>query len=128
MTNPKSIFSLKNFLLASAAVFFMASCQEQEEEFAAVADNAEVAQAAATGSNVQSLTITGENTSFVGAVECATCTYVVVAGEKVIDGNELGLKPGSVICLDKAVKYGDLEFVNVAGTEEAPITIGTCTK
>ena len=128
MTNPKSIFSMRNLLLASAAVLFMASCQE-EEEFAAVSRKAEVAQATAnTDSNVQSLTITGENTKFVGAVDCATCTYFVAAGETVIDGNELGLEPGSVICLDNALRYGNLEVLNVAGTEEAPITIGTCSK
>jgi hypothetical protein len=128
MTKSKSIFSLKNFVLASAAVFFMSSCQEQEKELAAVSEKAEVAQAAATGSNAESLTITGENTSFVGAVDCATCTYIVAASEKVIDGNKLGLKAGSVICLDKAVKYGNIEVINVTGTENAPITIGTCSK
>jgi hypothetical protein len=128
MTNPKNIFSLKNFLLASAAVFFMSGCQEQEEQLTSVSENAEVAKAAASGSNVESLTITGENTSFVGAVDCKTCTYFVAASEKMIDGNKLGIKPGSVICLENAVKYGSIEFVNVAGTENAPITIGTCTK
>ena len=76
----------------------------------------------------KSTMITGENTSFVGAVDCATCTYVVVPSQKVIDGEELGLKAGSVICLDNASKYGNIEFINVKGTESAPITIGTCSK
>jgi hypothetical protein len=51
---------------------------------------------------------------------------VVDANATVVDGAALGLKAGSVICLDAALKYGSLEFVNVDGTEEAPITIGNC--
>ena len=66
------------------------------------------------------------NTQFSDNVACSTCTYVVADDIATIDGKELGLAPGSVICLDAAKKYGNLTFVNVDGTEEAPITIGTC--
>ena len=127
MTYLKNVFSGKNFLFAAASIFFLSSCQ-QEQEFASVANNAETAQATVTGSNVASLTITGENTDFVGAVDCSTCTVIIDAKTKVIDGNELGIKPGDVICLDAAVKYGSIDFVNIVGTSEAPVTIGTCTK
>src|SRR5687767_6878753 len=106
MTYSKKIFSMKNFVLAVAAVLSLASCQEDEIE--SVSQNAEVAQAKASGPNVESLTITGANTNFSESVDCSTCTYVVAAKSTVIDGKELGLAPGSVICLDKAIKYGNL--------------------
>lgn len=54
---------------------------------------------------------------------CIECAYIVPAGKKVIDGKELGLKPGSIIGLNAATKYGTLEFHNLVGTEEAPIII-----
>jgi hypothetical protein len=127
MTYLKNIFSVRNFLFAASSVFFLASCQ-QEQELAQMSNDAQVAEAAATGSNVPSLTITGENTNFVGAVDNNTCTYFIDATTKVVDGNELGLKPGDVICLDAAVKYSSLEFVNLIGSADAPITIGTANK
>lgn len=125
MTYLKNIFCMKNFLIAAVAIFFLSSCQQQEQEFVAMSNNATVAEASATGSNVPSLTITGENTNFVGAIDRGTCTFVIDAKTRTIDGNELGLKPGDVVCLDASVKYGSLEFVNIVGSAEAPITIGT---
>lgn len=127
MTYPKNIFSVRNFLFAAIAIFFLGSCQ-QEQELAEMSNDAQVAEAAATGSNIPSLTITGENTNFVGAVESNTCTYFIDANTRIVDGNDLGLKPGDVICLDAAVKYSSLEFVNLIGSADAPITIGTTKK
>ena len=116
---------IKSAAFVMASLFFLASCQD--EEFAEVSEDATTAAAAAsTESNIASLTITGTNTFFTQDVDCSTCTYVVAENATVIDGAALGLKPGSVICLDAAVRYGSLEFVNVDGTEEAPITIGNC--
>ena len=43
------------------------------------------------------------------------------------DGEELKVKAGWVICLDKALRYGDIEFVNLVGTESQPIRIGGTT-
>lgn len=59
-------------------------------------------------------------------VECSACTYVVPAGQRVIDGKELDLQPGSVIGLSSAIPYGTLEFVNIVGTKENPIIIKNC--
>ena len=116
---------VKTSLFVAASLFFMASCQE--DEFTEVVEDAKTSATAVEGeSNVASITIEGTNTVFSDNVACSTCTYVVADNIETIDGKELGLAPGSVICLDAAKKYGNLTFVNVDGTEEAPITIGTC--
>lgn len=121
----KTTSLVKTSLFVAASLFFMASCQE--EEFTEVAEDVKTSAAAVDGeSNVGSITIEGANTVFSDAVACSTCTFVVAEDLETIDGKELGLAPGSVICLDAAKKYGNLTFVNVDGTEEAPITIGTC--
>ena len=124
MTYSKNIFSVKNFLLAAVAVFFLSNCGDQE--LAAVSDDAVMTAASVSGPTAQSITITGSNTRFSTAVACNTCTYVVDVKAKVVDGKELGLKPGSVICLDAALKYGNVDFVNLEGTSDSPITIGNC--
>ncbi len=121
--NAKSEVKASVFFVAS--LFFMASCQENEMQ-EITEDVATSATAVEGESNVGSITIEGANTQFSDNVECSTCTYVVAEDIETIDGKELGLAPGSVICLDAAKKYGNLTFVNVEGTEEAPITIGTC--
>ena len=46
---------------------------------------------------------------------------VVETGEDCKD-----FKPGDVICLDAAIKYGQLEFVNMLGSPEKPIVISNC--
>jgi hypothetical protein len=120
--NAKSVVKASVFFVAS--LFFLASCQENE--FTEVAEDVATSATAVGDSNVGSITIEGSNTVFSDNVECSTCTYVVAEDLETIDGKELGLAPGSVICLDAAKKYGNLVFVNVEGTEEAPITIGTC--
>lgn len=57
---------------------------------------------------------------------CGECTYVVPADSTVVDGTVLGLKPGSIICLNSDVTYGSLEFRNIVGTTENPIIIKNC--
>lgn len=121
--NLKSVARIS--VLSAASVFFMASCQD--DELTEISQDATTSAMAVEGeSNVASLTIEGTNTEFSDNVTCSTCTYVVAEDLEVIDGKELGLAPGSVICLDAAKKYGNLTFVNIEGTEEAPITIGNC--
>lgn len=116
---------VKTSFFVAASLFFMASCQE--DEFTEVAEDVATSAKAVDGeSNVASITIEAVNTVFSDNVKCSTCTYVVAEDIETIDGKKLDLAPGSVICLDAAKKYGNLTFVNVDGTEEAPITIGTC--
>src|SRR4051812_34898859 len=47
---------------------------------------------------------------------CTSCTYTVPANTNVVDGKTLGLKPGSVICLNAAYAYTTLLFRNIQGT------------
>jgi hypothetical protein len=125
MTYRKAHTVIKSVVFVFASVFFLTSCQE--DEFTEVREDAATAATAVNlESKVESLTITGTHAFFSTEVECSTCTYVVPANATTVDGAALGLKPGSVICLDAALKYGNLEFVNLNGSEASPITIGTC--
>ncbi len=60
------------------------------------------------------------------AIACETCTYVVPSNKVVIDGNELSIKAGDVICLSSANTYKNLDFRNIVGTEEKPVIIVNC--
>ena len=119
------LISMKKILVAALAVFLFSQCSEEEvipvDQAASAADNA-VVPAQAAGS----VTISGIYTVYEAINDCSSCTFVVPADQAVIDGHELNLKPGAVICLDKAIKYGDVDFINLEGTEQNPIRIGTC--
>ncbi len=96
----------------------------QETAFEEVATQAETMEAVSeTQASIGSLTIIGENTEVRTGVDCKTCTFVVAKDASVVDGAALGLKAGSVICLESGVSYGDLTFVNLIGTSEQPIVI-----
>jgi hypothetical protein len=58
-------------------------------------------------------------------VDC-NCTYTVPANTHRIDGAVLGIKPGSVICLNSTTSYLNLLFVNLVGTPDNPIIIRNC--
>lgn len=121
-----NLMSIKNILFAAGTVFALSQCTEEEivpQQANAPAAETVSLPAEATGS----MTISGVFTSYEDIQDCKTCNYVVPADVTVVDGKELNLKAGSVICLDKAVKYGDVEFLNLAGTESNPIRIGTTT-
>jgi hypothetical protein len=57
------------------------------------------------------------------ASECLDCTYIVPAGVVVIDGQKLGLQPGSIIGLSASIPYKNLIFRNIVGTDLQPIII-----
>jgi hypothetical protein len=125
----KGRLTLAKALFAAVAVGFFAQCSNEEEKI--VPSNIEVAAAAdeaasVSESNVSSITVSGVYTEVVSTVDCSTCTFTVATGKEVIDGKELGAKPGAVICLDAAKKYGHLSFENMEGTAQSPITIGVC--
>ncbi len=125
MIYQKAFSSVRIALFAVTAVCLLSSCQD--DEFTQVAEDTNTEIAVAADDNVTSVTITGANTDFVSSVDCKTCTYVVDGNADVIDGLELGLKPGSVICLDAALKYRELTFTNLEGTEKEPIIVGKTT-
>ena len=115
---------MKNILVAAFAVFSLAQCTEEE----IVPAQAEVSAIEAVELPVQaagSMTISGVFTTYEDISDCKTCTYVVPADVAIVDGKELDLKAGSIICLDKAIQYGNVDFVNLEGTEENPIRIGS---
>lgn len=115
---------MKNILVAAFAVFSLTQCTEEE----IVPAQTQVSAIEAVELPIQatgSMTISGVFTTYEDIEDCKTCTYVVPAEVAIVDGKELNLKAGSVICLDKAVQYSNVEFVNLEGTEENPIRIGT---
>jgi hypothetical protein len=128
MTYQKFFSTAKNVLFVIVAVCLLASCQNNELDTVAYDAQTEMAASEEVVTNVPSVTISAANTRFEESVDCSTCTYIVTADEQTVDGAALGLKPGSVICLDKAVKYKNLDFINLEGTAEAPIIIGHCNK
>lgn len=75
---------------------------------------------------VPNFTVSGSYTEFTEESDCSSCSYVVPADMKIVDGKELGIKAGSKICLQKNTEYASLEFVNIEGTFEKPITISYC--
>ncbi|HEY0656529.1 MAG TPA: hypothetical protein VGD65_25525 [Chryseosolibacter sp.] len=107
-------------------ILTMAKCSEEEiivDELAVEEPSTYMASEAA---EVGSLSVSGVYTEVQGDVPCATCSYIVDPTEATVDGNELGLKPGSVVCLRKSLKYSSVDFINMEGTENSPIIIGYC--
>lgn len=127
--NPGILVATKLFALA-VSVFFLSSCSTEDEMIAPASTTAteETATTSANEPEVASFTLSGIYTDITENTDCATCTYVVPVTATTIDGKELGFAPGSVICLDKALRYKSLEFVNLEGTAESPITISYCSK
>ena len=120
-----NVMSRKKILFAAFTLFIFSQCTEEEivpNQVAAPPVEAAALSAEPTGS----MTISGVYTTYEAIEDCATCTFVVPADLAVVDGKELELNPGAVICLDKAIQYGEVEFINLEGTEENPIRIGTC--
>jgi hypothetical protein len=64
-------------------------------------------------------------TSATATSDCG-CTYVVPPNTWLVDAKALGLKPGSVICLQAGSAYANLLFRNIIGTATAPIVIKNC--
>jgi hypothetical protein len=120
----KLIPALKKAMFTATAVVALMRCSEDEQIIAPVAD-VNTTNSSMASSSVASLTVTGANTAFSTLNDCKTCTYIVSAKEELIDGKILGFKPGNIICLNKGIEYGNLEFVNIEGTEEQPIIIAT---
>jgi hypothetical protein len=121
-----NLMSMKKIFLAASALFVFSQCTEEEivpNEAAATPTEQVAVAPEATGS----MTISGIYTTYEDIKDCKTCTFVVPADLSVVDGKELGIKAGAVICLNKAVQYGDVDFVNLEGTEANPIRIGTTT-
>lgn len=112
-------------VLAAVAVLSLSQCADEEKVVEQSDPFTEAAQVKATD-NASSFTVTGIHTVVSNDIDCSTCTFYVQPSARVIDGAELKFKPGTVICLNKAIAYQQLEFVNLVGTEENPIIIASC--
>ena len=129
-TLKRSIQQLRNAGFMFIVYFALVACSDQEE----ILNETEVAEPAkeivSTVSEeeveVASFTISGLHTNIVGEVDCASCTYSVPDDVKQVDGAELGIKAGSVICISKGRRLGEIEFVNLIGTASDPISIAIC--
>ena len=124
----KIIATMKELVAFTLLVAAMASCSDDGELMTPkVSGIAETAQAnTVTNAEVANFTISGLYTEVVTDIKCSTCTFVVAAGTKQVDGQALGLKPGAVICLQTGIQYPSIEFVNMVGSANSPITIGYC--
>lgn len=120
-----NLMSMKKILVAAFTILILSQCTE--EEIAPARPSAPAVETAALPVEATgSMTISGVYTVYEAVEDCNTCTFVVPEDMPVVDGAELELQAGAVICLDKAIQYGDIDFVNLEGTEENPIKIGTC--
>jgi hypothetical protein len=131
MKKNQGILIVTKLFALAVSVFFLSSCSTEDEMVAPAAATTMDEIDTTTPANepeVASFTLSGIYTEITENTDCATCTYVVPANATTIDGKELGFAPGSVICLDKALRYKSLEFVNLEGTIESPITISYCSK
>ena len=120
IVSKKLIPALKKAMFTATAVLALMQCSEKDE-FVAPTVSASSESVSAGALSVESLTVTGTNTTFARLNDCKTCTYIVAEEEEVIDGSIF--KPGDIICLNKGVSYGNLEFTNLEGTTENPIII-----
>jgi hypothetical protein len=120
------LHTVKALAVTSIIMLGLTQCSEDEIISEESITEDMVTTATSTTDDVASISVTGLFTEFSEDIQCATCTYIVGPSDKVVDGKELGLQAGSVICLKKSVKYAAVEFVNLEGTQESPIKIGYC--
>jgi hypothetical protein len=128
IVNEKFPQTLKNVILAAVMLLVLFNCTEEQiaPTTAPAAASVVEEEAAASDESLNfSLTISGAHTTFSTAKDCSSCTFVVPANTFIVDGKEKGFKPGDVICLNAATKYGQLELVNIEGSPEKPIVITT---
>lgn len=118
--------SVSKILFMALALFIMVSCSEEAMVEKPASTGAEAVVEVVEEADVASLTVSGIFTEVTPNIDCASCTYKVPANVKSVDGSKLNLKPGSVVCVSGGRKLGEIEFVNMVGTEKDPIIIGTC--
>ncbi len=111
-------------LLPVITLFSFAQCSEEPEQIIAQdAAPVEVFQTDQYEDPIASLTVDGLFTEFTSIADCKTCNYIVPASATIVDGKELGIKPGQTVCLDAKLRYGNLELINMNGTEKEPIRV-----
>ncbi len=118
---------LKGAIVAFALLSAAFSCTTEDEILdQGSPETQEPLAIAEEEADVASVTVAGIYTEFAESVDCATCTFTVPANVKTVDGTKLGIKPGSVVCISAGRRAGEVEFINIVGTEQQPIIIGNC--
>jgi hypothetical protein len=127
IVSQKLIPALKKVMFTATAVFALTQCSQDELVTPTPQADATIKASSVSESAllISSLTVTGSNTTFATLKDCKTCTYVVSGNETIVDGKILGFHPGNIICMNKGVKYGNIEFVNMEGSATEPIVIAT---
>lgn len=112
-------------LVPVIALFSFAQCSEEPEQMIAqeAVPAEEVFQTEQYEDQIASLTVDGLYTEFTSIADCKSCNYIVPANATIVDGKELGIKPGHTVCLDAKLRYGNLELINMNGTEKEPIKV-----
>jgi hypothetical protein len=125
--NANLLSKIKFCLFIATSAFAFTQCSEDEVIAPSAPAKTEAVANLSTQEDVPfSLNISGIHAFSTDEVTCKTCKYIVAADVSVIDGEKLGIKPGDLICLDAALKYGSLEFINLNGTLEKPVVIANC--
>lgn len=62
----------------------------------------------------------------VDPIACSECTHVISTSTYIVDGDELGLMPGDVVCFDGTQAYNSLILRNIVGEEGNEVIIKNC--
>jgi hypothetical protein len=125
--NANLLSKIKFCLFIATSAFAFTQCAEDEVIAPSVPNETATTANLSTQEEVPfSLNISGIHSFSTSEVTCKTCKYIVASNVSVIDGEKLGIKAGDLICLDAALKYGSLEFINLNGTIEKPVVIANC--
>jgi hypothetical protein len=108
---------------AALALFVFAQCNDDVRVETPQAAQLETAAVSNEEGPVMSLTIDGIHTVLSSLSDCKTCDYVIPENAEVVDGKELGIKPGQAICLNESFNYGNLKLINLEGSAKDPIII-----
>jgi hypothetical protein len=108
---------------AALALFVFTQCNDEPRIKAPQAAQTPTVSVSDEDAPVVSLTVDGIHTVFSSLADCKTCDYVVPENAEVVDGKEIGIKPGQAICLDENFRYGNLKLINIEGSAKEPIVI-----
>lgn len=113
---------IKATLLFSAiSLFSLTNCTDNTE--LETATQAESVAAENDGEAAGSITIDGTYTVLTSTTNCSKCDFIVPENLAVVDAKQIGIQPGQAICLDAAIRYGNISIINVEGEPDKPVTI-----
>ena len=125
MKKTRTFQSLAKTILPSAlALFIFAQCNTEDPKVQKEQVTAETETIVnEEDASVVSLTIDGIHTVISYIDDCKTCNYIVPENVSLVDGKEIGIKPGQAICLNENFRYGNLKLINLEVEANNPITV-----